>query len=613
LNKDQISLGGQITVLKITNSEGRFKYHIFVFTVFSVVLFVFSPVSFMSELLAGVICTAVFLHIKEIKFAYHQWYEIAVFILLNAYLTLAIFGCDLFFTNSLNQGRLLNFLYFGYGFIWTAYVLQSFLDVLKIRIKINTNSGSNTNEDYQKKWLILYVIMIATFMLWQRAYNPVTMTQDSWEYISGWRNNEYLVSRSPVYAFLITIICRIAPTKPEVEWVAIAQILTSSAILATVLMYFKKWSRFRYLVLAAVIIPLIPSLGLTSIIIWRDGSYTMVLLWLTYVLVRIIDEVIIHKTADQKQLFSFCTQLCISAVLLYHITQTGMFVYLIIAPTFALLFGLKKQWKLLASIVLSAAIALMIYFPGFAALHVIDNYETGWQGLEGGFSTVKYQGSMHDIRAAYYDGGKFSKNTLAALKRFIPDIDNPTAKDSFIPNWVNTHLGFGEMTFGQFVLIYFDSFIHNPLKISRSMLFRVLPLWVIGPKGRSNWINYRNIWAPSTDQYSTQAPEIGVYRKQNFLTGVMDKYLNFMSRPVPATFVWRFGVWTALILISVMALILQKHYIWLLAYMPVLSFVAAICIANLGPDYRLFLPVLPVGMFLPTVLFFFQKNSIDKK
>jgi hypothetical protein len=91
----------------------------------------------------------------------------------------------------------------------------------------------------------------------------------------------------------------------------------------------------------------------------------------------------------------------------------------------------------------------------------------------------------------------------------------------------------------------------------------------------------------------------------------MDAYIGGMISPFPATFVWRFGIWIALMVISIMTLILQKRYIWLLTYLPVLVYFATLVLAAGWSDYRYGLPVFFVGMFLPP--FFVLSSSSGEK
>ena len=295
--------------------EKRFKMHLFIFSLLSLQLFVFTPFEFISRFLAAAICLSVLFHIRNITFEYKQWYEIATFLISNAYFTMAIFGYDLFLVDSYNIGKIANtFLYFV-CFLWTSYVTQSALDLVKLltnRIKV---SDSSSQDKYWKKWILLFIIMCFGFLMWWIAFNPVIMMTDSVSVVDAWHSDLYNAFRSPVYAYLAAWICRIAPTKPELQWITFSHIVLFASLLATVLMYFHmKKVRYRIIVIASVVLPLIPSLGLFTPFIVADLAFGMSMLWLAYVLVRIIDEIIIHDSASKCQQLSFCVQLILSTL-----------------------------------------------------------------------------------------------------------------------------------------------------------------------------------------------------------------------------------------------------------------------------------------------------------
>ena len=149
--------------------RNRYKIHIFVFTLLSIHLFLLVPIPFINKFLAIALSIGILLHIKDIKFAFGRWYEVVAFIIANAYLALSFFGYDLFLANSLYPERLLNFFTYGLGFIWTSYVLQSVLDIIKSLGAIKERTCYPSNGNYWKKWLLLFAIMFAVFMIWQRA------------------------------------------------------------------------------------------------------------------------------------------------------------------------------------------------------------------------------------------------------------------------------------------------------------------------------------------------------------------------------------------------------------------------------------------------------------
>lgn len=616
--------------------ERRYKLHVFIFVLLSIHLFILIPVAFISKFLAVATCIAVLLNIKTIKFEFDHWRELIVYVICNVYLTFAIFGYDLFLDNEnaltiarltisvdyyqhllgIDNGvniftKVVNLFYFGLCFIWTGYILQFFLNIQKLLLEVKNRLCMASGGGYWKKWLILFIIMSVMFMIWLLAFNPIAMSQDSWDYIDGWRTGTYNSFRSPVYSFLIFIICSIAPTRPEVQWVAIAQIFAFSASLATILMYFhKKWIRFKYILPAAVFLPLIPSFGLHTIVIWCDLANGMSMLWFTYVLVRIIDEMLIHDLANRRQRVSLYIQLCISMVLVYFIRSNSFLVYIIVVPVLVFVFLLRKQWKLFVTVLLSAVLVVLIRFPGYNALNV-PRYSWGDQ--------IKYYAAIHDIQGTYYAGGKLSEQTQASLKKYVTNLDRPDAKDIFIPDtvlWYSDYYAYNlsGITLGEFFSMYLDSFIHNPFKMLKSMLHRVRAYWVIDAKGHINLINYIGIYDPSANFTGTQAADLGINRQPNFLTKIMDLYIGGIAVfPVLSMFVWRFGIWTALMIISITTLILKKRYIYLLTYLPVFVYLASLVLSMGWTDYRYGLPVFFTGLFLPLALFLLHPANADEE
>jgi len=587
--------------------KNNLKLHTFVFTCVSALLFVFIPISFIDRFLAGIICFGVLLHIKNIKFEFKRWYDAILFFIICVYLMFSIVGYDLFLKNSMHLTIYYRLFYYALGFIWTCYVLQSLIDAIK-HLSILKDRVCVTNVDaYPKKWLILLAIMIPLFSLWQIAINPIVLTGDSWIFLDGWRNNRYINAFPPIYTFLVNIICTIAPAKPEVMWIGITQNIAFSSLLATILMYFhQRWIKFKYIIPVAVILPLIPSLGLHTIVVWADLANGMSILWFTYVLVRIIDEIIINKTASKKQQLSFCIQLLISMVLVYFIRSNSFPVYIVMVPVLALLFSLKKEWKLLITVAASVLLVLLIRFPGFNALGVEEDFRA---------HEHRFHAAMHDMQATYYAGGRFSDEALASLRGYIRNLDAPDAEEMFIPDFVMWyeyafHYDLGDLTVPKFLSLYLETFIHNPVEMISSMLYRVRAFWVIDHKEKMLLVNNIRL-----EEFPPERAfvDIAVNRQDNFLTNIFREYMTVMSLHIPSMFIWRFAVWVALMAVSIMMLIQERRFLWLVAYTPVFIYLATLYLAMGWNDYRYGLPVFFVGLFLPAVLLLCHSRKSDTR
>jgi len=603
----------------ITRLRNLGKFHMFIFVLLSFQLIILTPVAFLNKFLAIAICLLVLFNLDKLPriFESKRWYNILFLIIVNSYLTLAIFGFDLFleprpeylidlsyyrqyipeadFQTLLSMAApYISIIYFVLGFIWTSYVLRCFLFFIDSFIAYKESLPIPEITSLRKKWLILFAITFSVLMIWQRAFYPAIMTDDSWGYLSGWQFGVYHTGGSPLYAFLINIICRIAPTKPEIVWIVITQIIIFSALLSSILMYFhKRRISFKYAASAAFILPLIPSISLHTVVIWIDLPNGMAILWFIYVLVRIIEEVIINKTATKKTLLSLCVMLCLSMVLTFFMRANSFPVYIVMAVALTVLFILKRNWQLLTAVILSVVIVLLIRFPGYQALGVYTHEQTIYH---------KYLAGIQDIQSTYYRGGNFSNETLTKLKQLIPRIDEEELKDSFQPDWTRyleyDLVNIGSLGVGEFIALYWDSFSRNPAKMLSSMLYRVRTYWVIDAKGYINTISYSVDKIVRVDA-PVFIPEFNVAQKSGFLTNLLHKYAMGTSLPLPAIFIWRHGIWMALMVICALISIIKRQFIRLLPFLPIFTYVATLYLTNAWADFRYGLPVFLSGLFLP--------------
>ncbi|MCL2008654.1 MAG: hypothetical protein FWG77_11290 [Treponema sp.] len=579
------------------------KFHQVLFAILTTAFFVFSPVEFIPKLLAFLISVPVCFHIRKLKFVFNRWYEIPAFIFVNIYLSYAVFGFEIFILDSLQlPNGLTAFTLFTFCNIWMIYVLQSTLDLLKTLGDIKSE-GSSFKGKYWQKWLILFTILFSVFMLWQRAFNPIVMSPDSWDFISGWLNGIYVSYWSPVYKFILTIILSLAPLKPEVQWVAFTQISAFSALLASILMYLdtKKYN-FILLIFLAIIVPLIPSYALHTLVIWADLTTGMSVLWLTYTLIRIIDDVIIQNSAKKRQQISFCIQLCLSMTLCFFIRPNTFLVFIIMVPVLIIFFLFYRKWKFLFSVVLSISLVLLIRYPGYRALGIGQPILTDIQIYEPQRSSLQYLAGLHDIRLVYYNYGNLSYNTLNSLRRYVPKLDDPEVINSFMPGNASSSSSSYDLqglTTLEFIKMYADTFIRNPFTMIRAMSIRTLTYWVIKPQDYVTWINFIGIWDLPNSTYMTEAaPSLGVYRQHNFLTVIFSKYLLFMTLPFFSMLFWRFGLWTSLTAISILSIFLKRKYIVFISFFPVIAYLISIYLSVGWPDFRYGLPVLFSCMFL---------------
>jgi len=594
----------------------HYQFHMIFFASMSFLFFLFTPAVFISRILGVLISVGVLIHMRKIRFAHNSWLELVVFFALNIYLAFAIFGFDLFFASRMIEfGRLVRFSYFILGILWTSYVLQSVFDALKFFVSLKKVSDFKKKDSYWKKWLILFAILFSVFMVWQRAF-IIIISADSYGYMGTYLGARYELGRSPVFSFINGLILRFAPTSPSVAWIAIAQITAFSSLLSTILMYFhKNFVRFKYVIIAAIFLPLIPSFALHTIVVWVDLANGLLVLWFTYILFRLISEVVVNATASKNQRISLYIQLCFALVLIFFVRTNTMMVYVIMVPILIVFFILKKKWEVLIPIFISIVFVLLIRFPGHNALEV---------RYTGQSSSVRFFAGLHDLQATYYRGGDFSERSLDLLKQAIPNIDD--LRERFIPDFVDFyHWGDGTfqarpyghpyrlvefMSNREFIMMYADTFVRNPWTMLRSMLHRTRAYWAIDSNTAIRLVNWTGILNLETRTVTTYAPQLDVYRGPSLVRESLQIYMREMASRAPATFIWNFGFWTALLLITGgWVILIKRQYIWLLAYLPVLLYLVTIFLTMGWTDFRYGLPVMFCGMFLPVAVVLLDPGS----
>ena len=582
-----------------------------VFLLLSLFLFDLLPDVFLGRFLVLLIVCGVLFHFKRLSFSYTKWHEIVLFACVCFYLTFAIFGLPLFFRFDLFPPHWIGFsvssimIIFMLGFCWMAYVLLALLDGLKFLEGRKVVTDYFSSEKYRQKWLLLFGLMTALFMLWQRAFNPIIMSPDSYGYFI--RDN-IVIGRAVLFSFTNYLVTRLAPTSPAVEWIPVFWILVFSALFSTILMYFHmRWVRFKWVLIASAVLPLIPSIGLHAITLWPDMLNGMKMLWFTYVFFRVMDEIILSKTADKKQGMSLIVQFCVALTLLFFARANTTYVFYGIIPVLTVLFAFKKQWKLLITIPLSIVVVLLVRFPGYSAIGAFN-----WPHHD----NHRFYAGLHDMQSVYFHGGNLSESTLGLLYEFIPNTGE--LRHEYTHGRVSWHLwhdlerisGLGTR---DFIAAYADTFIRNPFAMMRTMLARNHHYWTINADRYIALVNYTAIYCNITGVYGVQAPDIYVYRNANFLTRGAYFYMQIMASRTPATFVWRYGFWTALMILSIAHLIFQKRYMWIIVYAPAFAYLVTLLLASGWSDYRYGLPIFLIGMFLPAASLCLNAQYVNKE
>ena len=589
---------------------------------FSMVVFVFLSVYFLIIAPNEHINRTLFLMLSMLSFFGFNKYKESKRIgssvlesLLTLYIAFSIFGFHTIFFSRNSYERLTDIVIFILGVLWTVYFVQALLYFVgMLSEKWSATNSIQERASYWRKWVLFLFCSLPAFLLFQFAFNPAITTPDSLVGLGHIIGEPLFNHHPPLHTLAVAFIMQL--TGGDVRFVVWAQILAFSSILATCLCYLGKLGvQKKKLIISAILIPLIPSIGLHGTTVWKDIPFAIAMLWLTYICVRIYKELYnSNEKASSRMILSISIQLCISLVLVFFLRANGFMAYIFTFVMLFLVFIAIKRKRMILSLIFSLVIIVLIQFPFYNHMNVV---ESGFSG------EARYYALLLDLQAVYYDGGTLSENSLFLLRRSIPEIDSVDVRENFQRDWVHWNdYDLSEMEMGEFLFMYADTFVRNPFLVSRSVLTRTRAYWKIGVGEQINTIN----WVPlityrqgdaalvAYRQGDAENPLINAERTPNFMTNFMQhQYLPFMHGPLTGVFVWRFGIWVLLMNVFIVYKLIKKDYRILMIFVPIYSYLLSILLANGWTDYRYGLSVFMIALFVLPFLMISGRSLIHKK
>lgn len=302
--------------------------------------------------------------------------------------------------------------------------------------------------------------------------------------------------------------------------------------------------------------------------IWKDIPYTLSILWSLVILAKLLidNEKYIGK-------WYIYLELIVSLVGVFFYRKNGVVSYIIIALMLAVILrSNKKIWCSLAiSILLIGCIKGPIY-------HHFEIEDTGRYGM--------YIGLSQDILGVYYSDGDVSMETMEMIN-VMTHYNN--AKCSYTPTWSDQSPDLDVEPF-YFIKCYIDTFLKNPILMSRAIIDREDAIWDIF-EGKDSILKNAN-YIGTMDE-NTEWME-------NYPKRVYRSLYEQMSRETAYTassqwisaIEWRSGLFSLLGLIALSALCVRygfKRYILLAA--PVGGHILSLLLSTGWSDFRYFWPL----------------------
>jgi hypothetical protein len=261
--------------------------------------------------------------------------------------------------------------------------------------------------------------------------------------------------------------------------------------------------------------------------IWKDIPYTLSVLWSLVLLAKLSIDFDKYK----GKWYIYC-ELFLALSGIYLFRKNGFVTFAVIA--LFLIIILRKNIKIWCTI----AITLLVVFAIKGPLY--DYYEVQDSGVYG-----MYIGLGQDILGVYYAGGEVSDETLDMVN-VMTRYNN--AEYDYQTTWSNQSYYLYVKPY-KFVVNYIDTFLKNPIIMSRAIVDRIGAAWdiYIGQGSVIGCVNYYDT-QDGVEAWNDYYPE----RVYNWLYEPMKAITDYTaSTQWLSAFIWRCGIYTLLGILSV--------------------------------------------------------------
>lgn len=345
-----------------------------------------------------------------------------------------------------------------------------------------------------------------------------------------------------------------------VQCLVINLIITSICVEA-----YQRGIKKKFLIIMVIIFMLLPNNPLMLITLSKDVTYACGFLGVLLVLVKWI--VPSEKNSKNRYVLFLETALCLA--LISYSRYNGILV------AFCIIIALLVMFKSKRNLLTMILICVFLVCIGLPLKNMAE--------VNNGQGTM-YVGMTQDMFGVYYAGGDLSSDAIDYLESIV---DLEAYRTEYTPywtyweSWTESFHTNNETKTIDFIKIYIDTFIRNPIKLMRCVLCRIDPIWGItkGIEGYETWI-----WKTKCSRYDFY-PIMYPDHRDNALSNVLNIYGEYSQR-IPFRLVcWRNGLWFVISLILLVRNIKYNKRIVLL-WIPLISQIASMAAANGWSHYR---------------------------
>lgn len=487
-------------------------------------------------------------------------------IVLYLYAAFALVGQRLFiYPLTMDPGWRSAFSYF-IAFIWSIPIMNLLLYLFNW-VSAKFVEGSVTPYGSLKFSLICVFLLCTPAAVFLVAVNPGITSPDTYTTLVGAHHLHGVEDWHP--AFYYMLLRAIIAVCDSTYAVIAVQYLFWAAVLLNFFLFLKRRGMSPWLLMAfAFLMGANASNYFHLDTIWKDVPYAIALVWAFVAFLKIV--------VDDKERNRWLPyiELALAAVLVCLLRKNG-FVTAGAIVLLALLVNLKRP-KAWGCAVLSLLLVCCVKGPVYSSFQIQD---TG--------NKAAFIGLGQDILGVYYSGGSVSQETLDVVMELQGSRIDPIL---YWPTWASAESLDMNISYGEFIGAYFNTFIRNPSLMTRAMIARGDAAWSIfsGKDTILNLVGYSDTadgYEDWNDYYPNRKPlEISSFLEAEMQPSEESQILDIIE--------WRGGLSVLVALGAMASLVLRgvpRRYLLLIT--PLAAQILSLAMSTGWSDFRYFWPL----------------------
>ncbi len=322
--------------------------------------------------------------------------------------------------------------------------------------------------------------------------------------------------------------------------------------------------------------------------IWKDIPYTLSIFWSIIILAKLLIDYEKYRCKWYIYL-----ELIVSLVGISLYRKNGIVSFVIIIAFLVIV--LRKNIKVWISVAISVALFGLIKGPVYTYFDI--------QSVESGM----YIGLSQDILGVYYGGGEVSEDTLQMIN-IMTDFNN--AEYSYNPTWSNQSYALA-VDAKKFIVNYIDTFIKNPILMSRAIVDREDAIWDIyaGADSILGCVNYTGTMDGQAgwNEYYTPRHYVSLYTEASRASAytASSQWISAIE--------WRCGLFTLIAVVSILfVFIITENWKYILLLAPSLGHIMSLLLSTGWSDFRYFWPLNLLNLALVLIVLVITKKESGK-